>query len=115
MNDGSPMPQLTGISVGLNFNQVRAPNQNQAIWWGEGKSLMEPSIPIPSESHARLAILRGTLSLKDHSEAGGTSRTHHSHVRARRHWRSFALAVGASINAEILPCRALAKGTCRGL
>jgi len=35
MNDGSPMPQLTGISVGLNFNQVRAPNQNQAIWWGE--------------------------------------------------------------------------------
>lgn len=35
MNNGSPMPALTGISVGLNFNQVRAPNQNQAIWWGQ--------------------------------------------------------------------------------
>ena len=35
MNNGSPMPALTGISVGLNFNQVRAPNQSQAVWWGE--------------------------------------------------------------------------------
>ena len=35
MNDGSPVPALTYISVGLNFNQVRAPNQNQAVWWGE--------------------------------------------------------------------------------
>jgi hypothetical protein len=35
MNDGSSMPALTDISVGLNFNQVRAPNQNQAVWWGQ--------------------------------------------------------------------------------
>ena len=35
MQDGSPMPLLTHISVGLNFNQVRAPNQTQALWWGE--------------------------------------------------------------------------------
>ena len=35
MNDGSSMPLLTHISVGLNFNQVRAPNQTQALWWGE--------------------------------------------------------------------------------
>ena len=35
MNNGAPMPPLSGISVGLNFNQVRAPNQNQAIWWGQ--------------------------------------------------------------------------------
>ncbi len=35
MDDGSSMPPLTNISVGLNFNQVRAPNQNQAVWWGE--------------------------------------------------------------------------------
>jgi hypothetical protein len=33
MNDGSPMPLLSYISVGLNFNQVRA--QSQAVWWGE--------------------------------------------------------------------------------
>ncbi len=30
MNNGSAMPALTGVTVGLNFNQVRAPNQNQA-------------------------------------------------------------------------------------
>ena len=35
MSNGSIMPPLTGISVGLNFNQVRAPSQNQAIWWGQ--------------------------------------------------------------------------------
>ena len=35
MNDGSQMPPLTNISVGLNFNQVRAANQTQALWWGE--------------------------------------------------------------------------------
>jgi hypothetical protein len=35
MHDGSSMPLLTDISVGLNFNQVRAPNQTQALWWGE--------------------------------------------------------------------------------
>ena len=35
MNSGSPMPPLTGISVGLNFNQTRAPSQNQAVWWGQ--------------------------------------------------------------------------------
>ena len=35
MSDGSQMPPLTNIAVGLNFNQVRAPNQNQALWWGE--------------------------------------------------------------------------------
>jgi hypothetical protein len=35
MTDGSSMPLLTNISVGLNFNRIRAPNQNQALWWGE--------------------------------------------------------------------------------
>jgi hypothetical protein len=35
MNDGSQMPALTNIAVGLNFNQMRAPGQNQALWWGE--------------------------------------------------------------------------------
>jgi hypothetical protein len=35
MNDGSPMPLLSYITVGLNFNQVRAPNQTQALWWGQ--------------------------------------------------------------------------------
>jgi len=35
MNNGSPMPALTNIGVGLNFNQVRAVGQNQALWWGE--------------------------------------------------------------------------------
>ena len=35
MNNGSSMPPLTTVAVGLNFNQVRAPNQTQAVWWGE--------------------------------------------------------------------------------
>jgi hypothetical protein len=35
MKDGSLMPPLSTITIGLNFNQVRAPNQSQAIWWGE--------------------------------------------------------------------------------
>jgi len=35
MNSGSPMPPITGISVGLNFNQTRAPSQSQAVWWGQ--------------------------------------------------------------------------------
>ena len=35
MNNGSSMPPLTNIAVGLNFNQVRAPNQAQALWWGQ--------------------------------------------------------------------------------
>jgi hypothetical protein len=35
MMNGSAMPALTNIGVGLNFNQVRAPGQSQAIWWGE--------------------------------------------------------------------------------
>lgn len=33
MNDGTMMPPLTNISVGLNFNQIRT--QSQAVWWGE--------------------------------------------------------------------------------
>lgn len=35
MQDGTQMPPLTGVTVGLNFNQTRAPNQNQAVWWGQ--------------------------------------------------------------------------------
>jgi len=35
MNNGSLMPPITHISVGLNFNQIRAAGQNQALWWGE--------------------------------------------------------------------------------
>ncbi len=35
MNDGSSMPAITNVAVGLNFNQVRAPGQNQAVWWGQ--------------------------------------------------------------------------------
>ena len=35
MHDGSIPPPVSNISVGLNFNQVRAPSQNQAIWWGQ--------------------------------------------------------------------------------
>lgn len=35
MNNGSIMPPLTSVTVGLNFNQVRAPSQNQAVWWGQ--------------------------------------------------------------------------------
>jgi hypothetical protein len=32
---GAAMPALTGITVGLNFNQVRTASQTQALWWGE--------------------------------------------------------------------------------
>jgi hypothetical protein len=35
MNDGSSMPSITNIAVGLNFNQIRALSQTQALWWGE--------------------------------------------------------------------------------
>jgi hypothetical protein len=35
MNNGSLMPAITNIAVGLNFNQVRAADQNQALWWGQ--------------------------------------------------------------------------------
>jgi hypothetical protein len=35
MKNGSSMPPLTNVSVGLNFNQNRAANQSQAVWWGE--------------------------------------------------------------------------------
>jgi hypothetical protein len=35
MSDNSLMPALTGITVGLNFNQVRTASQTQALWWGQ--------------------------------------------------------------------------------
>lgn len=35
MMSGALMPALTGVSVGLNFNQTRLSSQNQAIWWGQ--------------------------------------------------------------------------------
>lgn len=35
MSNGTLMPPLTNIAVGLNFNQVRAVGQTQAIWWGQ--------------------------------------------------------------------------------
>jgi len=35
MMNGSPMPPLVNVAVGLNFNQIRAANQTQALWWGE--------------------------------------------------------------------------------
>jgi hypothetical protein len=35
MKDGSMMPPLSTITVGLNFNQVRLAGKDQALWWGE--------------------------------------------------------------------------------
>lgn len=34
MKDGSAMPQVSGVMLGLNFNQVRASGQTQALWYG---------------------------------------------------------------------------------
>ena len=35
MQSGLPLPSLTGIMLGMNFNQVRASTQSQAVWWGQ--------------------------------------------------------------------------------
>jgi hypothetical protein len=35
MFDGSALPALNYVFLGLNFNQVRLPNQNQAVWYGD--------------------------------------------------------------------------------
>jgi len=35
MQDGTLMPAVSTVTVGLNFNQIRLPNQNQAVWWGQ--------------------------------------------------------------------------------
>jgi hypothetical protein len=35
MFDGSALPQLNYICLGMNFNQVRAAGQNQALWYGD--------------------------------------------------------------------------------
>lgn len=32
---GYTMPQVSGICLGLNFNQQRTATQNQALWWGQ--------------------------------------------------------------------------------
>lgn len=35
MLSGGALPLINSVSVGLNFNQVRAATQTQAIWWGQ--------------------------------------------------------------------------------
>lgn len=35
MLSGGALPLINGVSVGLNFNQVRTASQSQAIWWGQ--------------------------------------------------------------------------------
>ncbi|HXC25267.1 MAG TPA: hypothetical protein VNU46_05075 [Gemmatimonadaceae bacterium] len=35
MKPGLPLPHLTGVMLGLNFNQVRAAGQTQALWYGQ--------------------------------------------------------------------------------
>jgi hypothetical protein len=35
MKDGTQMPALVGVGIGLNFNQTRAANQTQSLWWGQ--------------------------------------------------------------------------------
>lgn len=35
MQDGTLMPAVSTVSIGLNFNQIRRPDQNQALWWGQ--------------------------------------------------------------------------------
>jgi hypothetical protein len=47
MNNGSMMPPLTNISVGLNFNQIRAPGQTQAVWWGQWEVIDGTQHPNP--------------------------------------------------------------------
>ena len=35
MRDNSALPGLNSVMLGLNFNQVRAIGQNQAVWYGQ--------------------------------------------------------------------------------
>jgi hypothetical protein len=35
MTNGSALPNIEWIALGLNFNQQRAANQNQALWYGQ--------------------------------------------------------------------------------
>lgn len=35
MVNGLPLPHLTGVMLGLNFNQVRAASQSQSLWYGQ--------------------------------------------------------------------------------
>lgn len=45
------LPAITSISVGLNFNQVRAASQSQALWWGQWEVVDGSQFPNPFNVH----------------------------------------------------------------
>ena len=47
MQSGLPLPSLTGIMLGMNFNQVRASTQSQAVWWGQWEVIDGTQHPNP--------------------------------------------------------------------
>lgn len=47
MSAGNPLPGIIGIMLGMNFNQVRAANQNQAIWFGQWEVIDGVAHPNP--------------------------------------------------------------------
>lgn len=46
-NPGYTMPSVDGICLGLNFNQVRTANQNQALWYGQWEVVDGSAHPDP--------------------------------------------------------------------
>lgn len=44
---GYTVPRVYSAELGLNFNQVRAANQNQAVWWGQWEVVDGDQYPDP--------------------------------------------------------------------
>lgn len=45
--DGKPIPRVNSVRLGLNFNQTRAPAQNQALWYGQWEVVDGDQTPNP--------------------------------------------------------------------
>ena len=47
LTSGAALPNLTGVMIGMNFNQTRAANQTQYIWWGKWEVVDGTAHPNP--------------------------------------------------------------------